>query len=529
MAVNRREFLIATLGLGALATGCGGEDLVSGDVTSGPSDGALPPAIDPLPGNPFADPAVARATRTGRMLEVAVEARVAEASGGGEPVMLLTYDGSFIAPTIRAQSGDLLRLQFRNALPATGETNVLGHLANVTNLHVHGMHVTPGTSVSGRAGDDVFVRVRPGGGVLDYEYDLALQPPGSMGLYHPHVHGTVAEQIWGGMIGAIDIADDVAALSEYETHLLVLKDLSLSGGAPTPYSLMEYVSGKEGALVTVNAQLNPVLALRPGQVQRWRIFNASTARFFRLSLEGHSLQVIGSDGGLLDRPYPVNEILVSPAERVDVLVKASLTAGAYRMLALPYDRGAMGMMGGGMMGGGMGRGATSTVTLLTASVTGAPVSDPLPAVVNDGARRLGIEPATLPRARFVLGMHMARGAINGVSFDEMPDGAVTAYQHASRVGTYEVWEIVNRTGMDHPWHQHINSAQVLSASGGDAAFAAYAALYARAPAYKDTVIVPKWGSVTLLVPVLDYSGRTVFHCHIVEHEDIGMMGVWTIT
>ena len=110
----------------------------------------------------------------------------------------------------------------------------------------------------------------------------------------------------------------------------------------------------------------------------------------------------------------------------------------------------------------------------------------------------------------------------------MDDGTVSAYQHDSKVGTYEVWEIVNQTGMDHPWHQHVNSAQVLSASGPDPAFGAYADLYTRVPGLKDTVIVPKGGSITLLVPILDHVGRTVFHCHIVEHEDIGMMGIWSI-
>jgi len=79
--------------------------------------------------------------------------------------------------------------------------------------------------------------------------------------------------------------------------------------------------------------------------------------------------------------------------------------------------------------------------------------------------------------------------------------------------------------MDHPFHQHVNSCQVLSISGGDSG---YASLYTNIPAWKDVVIVPKMGSVTMLVPVMDYTGMTMFHCHIVEHEDIGMMGVWDI-
>jgi FtsP/CotA-like multicopper oxidase with cupredoxin domain len=94
------------------------------------------------------------------------------------------------------------------------------------------------------------------------------------------------------------------------------------------------------------------------------------------------------------------------------------------------------------------------------------------------------------------------------------------------VGTYEIWTIVNQSNMDHPWHQHTNSGQVLSISGGDSA---YASLYTQSPAWKDVVLVPKMGSVKLLMPVLDYPGMmSMFHCHILEHEDIGMIGIWDI-
>jgi FtsP/CotA-like multicopper oxidase with cupredoxin domain len=516
--MNRRKFLVtSSLGIGSLALGCGG----FGRGSDGEADSAASAAMaNPPPGPTFADPTVATATRSGNVLDLGIEARVASVSIGGNVANVLTYNGSFVAPTIRARAGDLLRLHFTNSLPASTAVNVLGHPVNVTNVHVHGMHVSPSKGPSGLTGDDAFVQVSPGGSI-DYEYDLALQPPGSMGLYHPHSHGTVAEQIWGGLIGAIDVGDGpITALSSYETHILVLKDITLSNGAPAPYTLSDFVGGKQGTLVTVNGQLNPVLTARPGQVQRWRIFNASTARFYRLALEGHVLQLVGTDGGLLDRPYPTSEILVSPGERVDVLVQASLSAGAYRVQALPYDRGSMGMMGGST--------STSTVTLLTADVTGARAADALPSSVNPTAARLALDTGNLQRAAFTLGMMMSRASINGVTFDVGADGTVTAATHDSRVGTYEVWDIVNATGMDHPWHHHVNTAQLLSTTGGDASFAKYAALYRAAPAYKDTVIVPKQGSVSLLVPILDYTGRTVFHCHVVEHEDIGMMGVWNI-
>ena len=480
----------------------------------------------------FADPPAAATTRNGNILDVSIEAKPGTSDLGGTTATLLTYGGGYVAPVIRANRGDVLRLHFTNSLPAGASTNLLGHARFETNLHVHGMHVTPGVNADGVAGDDVFRSVAAGGGRLDYEHDLSLQPASSMGFYHPHMHGAVAEQIWGGMIGPIDVADEVgSSLAAYETHVLMLKDVSLSGGTPTPYdSILDYVMGKEGNLIMVNGQVNPVLAIRPGQVQRWRIFNGSTARFYRVSLEGHPLQVIGTDGGLLDKPYPMTEILLAPAERIDVLVQASASPGTFRLLALPYDRGGMGMMTGGM-GGGMqtfGGTASAQVTLLTLNDTGSAAGDSLPATVNASARRMAIDVASLPHTRFVLGMMMGKGTINGVSFAEAADGTVTAYQHDSKLGTYEVWEIVNQTGMDHPWHQHVNSAQVISASGIDPAFGPYADLYTNAPALKDTVIVPKGGSITLLVPVLDHAGKTTFHCHIVEHEDIGMMGIWNI-
>jgi FtsP/CotA-like multicopper oxidase with cupredoxin domain len=466
---------------------------------------------------------------------VSIEAIQAPSDVAGIGATFLTYDRGFVAPVIRARKGDLLRIHFKNSLPASGATNLLGRPRFETNLHVHGLHVTPGANANGTPGDDVFRSVAAGGGALDYEHDLSLQPAGSMGLYHPHMHGAVAEQIWSGMIGPIDVVDDPGSpIAPYETHLLVLKDVTISGGAPTPYAtLMDYIMGKQGDLVVVNGQQNPTLAIRPGQVQRWRIFNASTSRFYRLALEGHVLQVVGTDGGLLDRPHPVNEILVAPAERLDVLVQAQSTPGTFQLLALPYDRAGMGMMSGGMMGGsmgmmGMGGAATGQATILTLTSAGSPAGDTLPSQVDPTARRISQDLASLPRSRFVLGMGMWRGTINGISFDEAADGTVTAYQHDSKVGTYEVWEIVNQTGMDHPWHQHVNAAQVISIATTDPVFASYAELYASTPALKDTVIVPKGGSITLLVPVLDHAGKTVFHCHIVEHEDIGMMGIWNI-
>lgn len=160
------------------------------------------------------------------------------------------------------------------------------------------------------------------------------------------------------------------------------------------------------------------------------------------------------------------------------------------------------------------------ITLMTLTYQGRmkPAQDIPPSVRNAGR----LDPDVLPIAAertLVLSMGQGNGYINGQDFDVDP------FTIMSDVNTYEIWTIVNDSGMDHPFHQHVNPAQILAISGGDPG---YASLYTSTPAWKDTVLVPKRGSVTMLVPVADYTGMAMFHCHILEHEDIGMMGMWHI-
>ncbi len=455
--------------------------------------------IDPPPGAVFADPVeMGNLSSIPGVVEVKVDAKSSWINVNGTMANLLTYNDSYPAPTIRAKKGDHLKVHFTNYLSMLG-TNILGHDRDITNLHTHGLHVSP----SGNA-DNMMVMLKPGE-FFDYEYDLSNQEAGTLNIYHPHIHGTVAEQYWGGMAGALIVEDDINVLDGYETHVMILKDITLSGSVPEPYtSTMDYMHGKEGNTVMVNGQVNPVLAIKPGQVQRWRVMNASNARFYKLSLENHTLYVVGTESGLLDKPYPMSSIILSPGERVEILVKANQTTKNYRFLSLPYSR--TGNMGG------------QQVTLMTLSYKGGRTSDVIPSAINPNAAR--ISPPIEKTERLVLSMGQGKGYINGISFTMENYFAIH-----SQLGTYEVWEIVNQSNMDHPFHQHVNACQVLSITGGDAA---YAALYTKAPAWKDVVIIPKWGSAKILLPVMDYTGMSMFHCHIIEHEDIGMMGVWDI-
>lgn len=470
--------------------------------------GCTTPIIDPPRGAAFADPVtMPNLSTTPGIVEVNLEAKVAPININGVTANLWTYNGSYPAPTIKVKKGDLLRVHFTNSLTDTSN-NLHGHRRDGTNLHTHGFHVSP----SGNSDNATLHFIS--GNTFTYEYDLSLHPGGNLNFYHPHAHGTTAEQLWSGMAGALEVADENTALAGYETHTMVLKDISLSNNAPAAHTMDDYMNGKEGDTMMVNGQVNPVLNMNPGQVQRWKIVNASNARFYKLSLGSHNLQIIGTDGGLLNKPYAMSSILLSPGERIDVLVKATSTKGYYKLSSLPYAR--------GMMSGS----SSQQVTLLTVNVTGTAVSNTVPATINSAATRVSL-PVGTPTRQIVLSMDMMgmtsgmmSAYINGIAFS-----ATNAYTAYSNLGSYEVWEVINQSMMDHPFHQHVNGAQVISISGGDSG---YQSFYTTAPAWKDTVIVPKGGSIKLLVPIKDFTGLAMFHCHILEHEDIGMMGLWDI-
>lgn len=500
--ITRRKFMAASsLGIAVLYAGTHAA-IVNAMMGGGMMGGSS--VVDPPVGGAFTDPPTMQdLSLVPGIVEVNLEARIAPVKVNGSWANLMTYNGRYPAPTIRVRQGDRLIVNLTNSLPATAATNLLGYRKNLTNLHTHGWHVTPQTP-----SDYVMYELEPGG-TYRHDYDTSLQSAGTLNFYHPHKHGVSAEQYWAGLAGALVVEDETDLLKPFETHIMIIKDITLSGSEPAPHAtMMDYMHGKEGSLVMINGTVNPRLYLQSGQVQRWRIVNASSARFYRLALENHTLHLIGTDGGLLDKPYPLSEIIVSPGERVDLLVKGTrgTTSGSYRFKALPYSR--MGMMS-----------SSETRTLMTVSYRGSlyPAQN-IPASINASAHRT--DPNKVPiaaRRTLTLSMGQGNAFINGQDFDVSP------YTIMSEIGTYEIWTIVNQSGMDHPFHQHVNAAQVLSVSGGDSG---YASLYTDKPAWKDTVLVPKMGSVTLLVPITDFMGMAMFHCHILEHEDIGMMGMW---
>ncbi len=365
----------------------------------------------------------------------------------------------------------------------------------------------------------------PPGDTFTYEFTLPQNHPAGIFYYHPHHHGLVAQQIFKGLGGVFVVRgtlDEIPEIRAASETFLVLKDFAIDAdGNVTPPRHMERMWGREGALLTANGRVNPSLEIAPDGLLRLRLLNASTSRFYRLAIENHPLYLIATDGGSLSTPVELPELLLSPGERADVVVRGDRSSGQYRLLNLPYNRGRMGMMGGGMMGGGMMGGGMMDIpeptdepqTLATLTYTGEsrPVSLP---------EKL-IPVAALPESetvrRFVLNHGMSPGMgmvflINGKTFD--PKRIDTTV----RLDTVEEWELVNTGTMDHPFHLHTNPFQIVSRNDRPEPYLAW----------KDTVLVSVGETVRIRVRFADFPGKMVYHCHILDHEDLGMMGILEI-
>lgn len=431
---------------------------------------------------PWPEPPVLKA-QEGRLL-LELPAAPTQLKVAGREALLWTYGGSFPGPTLRVRPGDEVRLTLVNRLP------------EATNLHWHGLPIPPKV-------DDPFREI-PQGEAWTYAFTVPKELAGTF-WYHPHLHGKVAPQLFAGLAGALVVEnplDRLPELQEAEEHLLVLKDLALESGRPAPYTPMDWVNGKEGDLVLVNGALRPTLQAQKATL-RLRLVNAANARYFRLRLEDHPLYLIAADGGFLEEPYELPELLLAPGERAEVLVRFR-KEGAFRLLLLPYERGIHTMpTGHGMHGMAMGDREEPLLTLV------APQNPrPLPLPLRLARLpQLGKPQATW---RLVFGENMMAGRffINGQAFDPK------RVDLRGQQGQLVLLEVENGGDMDHPFHLHTHPFQVLSLGGKPFPYRAW----------KDTVNLKAKEVARLLVP-LGLPGRTVFHCHIVEHEDRGMMGV----
>ena len=412
----------------------------------------------------------------------------------GQSAQLLAYNRQVPGPLWEMQAGDTVQVNFTN------------HLADPTNLHFHGLHIPP----NGHA-DNVFLSVPPG---EQQQYQFMIAPDHPVGLfwYHPHHHGLVAEQVFGGLAGPIIVRGAVDQIPEIQAateSILVLQDFDLNrrGRRREPMPMFRRW-GREGTLITVNGDRAPTVTIPQRGLLRLRLLNASPSRIYQLRLNGHPWYLIGMDGGTLSEPVELtNDLVLAPGNRADVLVAGDQNPGTYSLVSLPYDRGISDMMAG--MGHSVHLHRPGEMVAIAQLHYGETIHEiPLPSTLLASP----MLPPPSRRREFVLD-HGIDGAqsflINGLGF--APGRIDTSVE----LGTVEELCIINNAGMDHPFHLHTNAFQVIRRNGEPVPLTVW----------QDVVNVKAYETVDILVSFNDYAGKTVYHCHILDHEDQGMMGI----
>ena len=402
----------------------------------------------------------------------------------GRPSDVFAYNGSIPGPTLEVHEGDRVIIHFHNDLPEP------------TTVHWHGLNLPA------NADGSPYDPIAPGA-EHDYIFTVGRGTAGTY-WYHPHPDRRSGYQIAKGLFGAIIIRAPDDPLANLPEKLLVLSDNrfrpdgSIDLPDPdSPQGQMDMENGREGDVLFVNGRIMPTLSIRRGEVQRWRVINASGARVYRLALAGRTLLHVGDDGGLFEHPAEVSEILLANSERVELLVRGDGEPGTGTVLqTLPYNRYVPQTRPADW---------NRTRDMLTLATSPAP---PLRPVALPAALRVipVLDTADAVATRVVV---LSQGLINGKAMD------MNRIDFSGRLGTTEIWEIQNVVGMDHPFHLHGFHFQVLDRNG----------VPAPRRSWKDTVNVPAHETVRIIVRFDGYPGKWMFHCHILDHEDQGMMGV----
>jgi FtsP/CotA-like multicopper oxidase with cupredoxin domain len=573
---GRRWLLVGLVFLGILVLGGGiwllvgaGDD--DGREAQSPTAaaGILPittpgpcPFVSPSPGlQPFENPP--EETSSGGSLDTTVTVEYSDpdtTSLAGCPLTLRTYNGELYGPTLRLAPGNTLNLELENDLPVesaaqaeadfeqeAGNAHIVHRPAsfNTTNVHYHGLHVSP----KGH-GDNVLLNIAP---QTSFQYEVELpdkHPPGTY-WYHAHAHGSTAIQVGSAMAGALIVDDDptkippeLAAANGNEKVMLFQSILYDTNGRvddltaffpPGPGSESDCQASKSDCpwddsqrQTTINGQIVPVINMQPGEVQRWRLIDATFRESLYLQLDGHELHEIALDGiylGRVDTWSPSGSyktgIHLEPGYRSDVLVQASMEPGTYDLVDLPVPKKAS-----------LRAEAEEPTVLAQVVVGGDPVDMDLPTdaemapLAPFGDLNLAEQAKGVQEVIFKLGNDWKGSAqnyfqVNYAAF--APDNVRKVF-----LNDVDVWRI-STVGdppeipipkknkippLPHVFHIHVNPFQVVrqDPEGNDEMV------------WKDTLLV-QGDPVDIYTQYLDYTGKFVLHCHILDHEDLGMMEV----
>jgi FtsP/CotA-like multicopper oxidase with cupredoxin domain len=429
---------------------------------------------------PFADPPEIRSANG--VLEGTLTIAPTTLRIGGKRVSFPgLYNGSYAAPLLRVEPSDVVRLTVANDSTLA------------TNVHYHGLTVTP----LGNA-DNVFLSIPGSGGSLTYDFPIPADHPQGLFWYHPHVHPNVNRAIAAGLSGGLIVGDVLRpfpGLQGIRERVMLLKDLKIQRGAPK-----EDPDPTGPTRRTINGLFRPTVDIRHGELQLWRIGNIGANIYYKLRLDGHRFFVIAQDGNLKNQVIETRELEIPPAARYEVLVRGG-RPGKYKLRALRFNTGPAGdHYPAQVMATLVSRGPA--VPQLSLPTSFPPVPD-LRQVPLTGQRSIVFDDAD------------DGFTINGQMYVD------TRIDTVVNLGSVEEWTIENRSKELHVFHIHQTDFQVTEING------------ARIPltGYQDTVSLPfatKKGGPGVVKVIIPFTnpvsvGNFVYHCHIVQHADQGMM------
>ena len=425
------------------------------------------------------------------VLAVTLTAEKSPITLGGRTFSSMVYNGAYLPPVLRLEPGDSLKLRLVNRLAAD----------EITNLHYHGTQVSPKAP-----SDDIFLHV--GSGTV-YDYRVNFPPAHDRGLfwYHPHPHGMSEDQVLGGMSGVLVVEGFLDSfypwLRDIPERIVMLKAYEPPG----------YKDG-DPHTKTLNGRTDATIAIRPGELQFWRIANIAADAYFNLRIDGTRLWLLANDANPLRRAQRVDSVFLPPGARAELILEGP-PPGRHAIRHLAYDTGPQGDPNP----------ATALGTLVS---SGRPVDrradvarlenpgGDLAAVAQD-IDTLRTHPIARRRS-FVFSESMDGDTffVDGRQFD--PSRVDTQV----RLGDVEEWTVQNTSGEVHAFHIHQTDFLVTEINGVPQPF----------DGLHDTVNLPyavngRPGVVKFIIPFTDrvIVGKFVYHCHILEHEDGGMMAV----
>lgn len=395
----------------------------------------------------------------------------------GKTIRALGFNGQLPGPELRAGKGDTVVVRVKN------------NLREATIIHWHGIRLPASMDGTG----EVQKPIEPG---AEFEYRFEVPDAGTF-WYHSHHNETV--QMERGMYGSLIVEDETDPRFDGD-RVFMVDDMKLDENNEFTVAKgflqkqVERHDGREGKTALINGKENPRITMHAGQMERWRFINAASARYFRMRLGGHPFQIIGTDGGLLEKPQLVTEVLITPGERIDIIAGPFREGESFDIEALPYDR----------------------VTKLRArkrTYARVEVEGPKATVAVIPEQLRTIEPiaardaAATRKVKLSVGFSLKRG------LDFKVNDGIHVEDKPVRVGELQVWEISNASLMDHPFHLHGFFFQVLELNGASPAWRAW----------KDTLNIPPRSKAKIAWMPDNRPGRWMYHCHIIEHHAAGMM------